>query len=220
MSKPIRFIIADDHHLVRQGVAAFLRTEPDLELVGEASDGLEAAELCRIHQPDVALVDLLMRGGGPEGIREIQKVSPRTQVVVLTSYEDGDHAVKAIRAGALSYLLKDVAAEDLVLAIRRAAVRQATIHPRVAGLLANAVRQPDDQGEALTAREQEILGLIAQALSNKQIAQKLGIAEKTVKVHVSNVLAKLGLPDRTNAAVYAWKAGYVPPDAGAEPPGR
>lgn len=220
MSKPIRFIIADDHHLVRQGVAAFLRTEPDLELVGEASDGHEAAELCRQHQPDVALVDLLMRGGGAEGIREIQKASPRTQVVVLTSYEDGEHAVKAIRAGALSYLLKDVAAEDLVLAIRRAASRQATIHPRVAGLLANALRQPDEQAEALTAREQEILGLIAQALSNKQIAAKLGIAEKTVKVHVSNVLAKLGLPDRTNAAVYAWKAGYVAPDAPGERAGR
>jgi NarL family two-component system response regulator LiaR len=220
MTRPIRFIIADDHHLVRQGVAAFLRTEPDLELVGEASDGEEAAELCRKHQPDVALVDLLMRGGGPEGIREIQRVSPRTQVVVLTSYEDGDHAVKAIRAGALSYLLKAGAAVDLVRALRRAAVRQATIHPRVAGLLANALRQPDDQAEALTAREQEILGLIAQALSNKQIAQRLGIAEKTVKVHVSNVLAKLGLPDRTNAAVYAWKAGYVPPEPAGGGPGR
>jgi NarL family two-component system response regulator LiaR len=215
MSKPIRFIVADDHHLVRQGVTAFLRTEPDLELVGEASDGHEAVALCRAHQPDVALIDLLMKGGGADGIREILKASPRTQIVVLTSYEDGDHAVKAIRAGALSYLLKDVAAEDLAVAIRRAALRQPTIHPRVAGLLADALRQPEEQAEALTAREQEILGLIAQALSNRQIAQRLGIAEKTVKVHVSNVLAKLGLPDRTNAAVYAWKAGYVPPDAGS-----
>lgn len=220
MTRPIRFIVADDHHLVRQGVTAFLKTEPDLDLVGEASDGHEAVELCRQHQPDVALVDLLMKGGGAEGIREIQKVSPRTQVVVLTSYEDGEHAVKAIRAGALSYLLKDVAAEDLALAVRRAAQRQPTIHPRVAGLLADALRQPEDQAEALTAREQEILGLIAQALSNKQIAQKLGIAEKTVKVHVSNVLAKLGLPDRTNAAVYAWKAGYVSQDAPGDGPGR
>jgi NarL family two-component system response regulator LiaR len=220
MSKPIRFIVADDHHLVRQGVAAFLRTEPDLELVGEAADGHEAVELCRRHQPDVALMDLLMKGGGADGIREIQKVSPRTQIVVLTSYEDTDHAVKAIRAGALSYLLKDVAAEDLVVAVRRAASRLPTFHPRVAGLLADALRQPEDQAEALTAREQEILGLIAQALSNRQIAARLGIAEKTVKVHVSNVLAKLGLPDRTNAAVYAWRAGYVTSDGPADGPKR
>jgi NarL family two-component system response regulator LiaR len=217
MTKPIRFIVADDHHLVRQGVCAFLRTEPDLELVGEASDGAEAVALCRLHEPDVAIMDLIMPDGGAEAIRQVRQASPRTNVVVLTSYGEGEHAVKAIQAGALSYLLKDVAAEDLALAVRKAAVKQATIHPRVAGLLAEALRlQPVDQTTSLTARELEILALIAQALNNKQIASKLGIAEKTVKVHVSNILSKLGLPDRTNAAVFAWRAGWISSGSGAE----
>lgn len=216
MTRPIRFIVADDHHLVRRGVADFLKTEPDLELVGEAADGAEAAELCRTQEPDVAIMDLIMPDGGAEAIRQVRQVSPLTSIVVLTSYEEGEHAVKAIQAGALSYLLKDVAAEDLALAVRKAALKQATIHPRVAGVLAEALRhQPTDQTASLTARELEILGLIARALNNKQIAQQLGIAEKTVKVHVSNILSKLGLPDRTNAAVFAWRAGWINSSTGA-----
>lgn len=216
MTRSIRFIVADDHHLVREGVCAFLKTEPDLELVGEASDGVQAAELCRAQKPDVAIMDLIMPDGGAEAIRQVREVSPKTAIVVLTSYEESDHAVKAIRAGALSYLLKDVAAEDLAIAVRKAALNQATIHPRVAGVLAEALRhQPADQTASLTARELEILGLIARAMNNKQIATELGIAEKTVKVHVSNILSKLGLPDRTNAAVFAWRAGWI--NASTEP---
>lgn len=212
MTAPIRFIVADDHHLVREGVCAFLKTEPDLELVGEAADGTSAVELCRLHQPDVAIMDMIMPDGGAEAIRQVRQVSPGTGVVVLTSYEDGEHAVKAIRAGALSYLLKDVAAEDLAVAVRKAAQKLAVIHPRVGSLLAEALRtQPADETATLTTRELEILTLIAQALNNKQIASRLGIAEKTVKVHVSNVLSKLGLPDRTNAAVFAWRAGWINP---------
>ena len=218
MTRPIRFIVADDHQLVRSGVCAFLRTEPDLELVGEASDGTEAVALCKAHTPDVAIMDMIMPGGGAEAIREVNRVSPATKIIVLTSYDDGEQAVKAIQAGALSYLLKDVAAEDLAVAVRRAATGQATIHPRVASLLADALRlPPPSQAGTLTARELEILSLIAQAMNNRQIAQRLGIAEKTVKVHVSNVLSKLNLPDRTNAAVYAWRAGWVNPPAGAMP---
>lgn len=218
MTKPIRFIVADDHHLVRSGVCAFLRTEPDLELVGEAADGGEAAALCGRHAPDVAILDMIMPQGGAEAIREVRRVSPKTRIIVLTSYEDGDQAVKAIQAGALSYLLKDVDAEDLAVAVRRAARGEAIIHPRVAALLAEALRLPPaGLGGSLTARELEILNLIAQAMNNRQIAQRLGIAEKTVKVHVSNLLSKLNLPDRTNAAVYAWRAGWVNPPAGDRP---
>lgn len=212
MTRPIRILIADDHAMVRQGVAAFLRTEPDFEIVGEADTGDAAAAIASAEQPDVVILDLMMPQGGVDGVRRVRLASPRSAVVVLTSYDEGQLAVKALKAGALSFLLKDIAAEDLAVAVRRAARRESTLHPRVAAMLADALREDSlDAPFRLTPREHEVLTLIAQGLTNREIALRLAVAEKTVKVHVSNLLAKLGLSDRTKAAALAWRRGWVGP---------
>jgi NarL family two-component system response regulator LiaR len=207
----IRVVIADDHVLVRQGIRAFLETHPDLSIVGEAEDADGAAALCHKHHPDVALVDLVMPGGGIEATRSIRSQSPATQVVLLTSFEDAQQIVAAIQAGALSCLLKDVDADALAEALRKAAAGEAVLHPRVAARLMDALRRGPSPGsevlETLSQREREVLALIAEGLSNQDIAERLGIGEKTVKTHVSNVLGKLNVSDRTQAAVYAWKSG-------------
>ncbi len=208
---PIRVVIADDHVLVRQGIRAFLETHPDLAIVGEAEDADGAVELCTRHHPHVALVDLVMPGGGIEATRSIRAVSPSTQVVLLTSFEDAQQIVAAVQAGALSCLLKDVDADALADALRKAAAGEAVLHPRVAARLVDALRRGPTPGsevlESLSQREREVLALIAEGLSNQQIAERLGIGEKTVKTHVSNVLGKLNVSDRTQAAVYAWRSG-------------
>ncbi len=207
----IRLVIVDDHVLVRQGIRAFLETHTDLAIVGEAEDAAGATAVCAEHQPHVALVDLVMPGGGIQATRDIRAVSPNTQVVLLTSFDDAQQILAAVQAGALSCLLKDVNAESLADAVRKAARGEAVLHPRVAGHLMDALRRgsmPSTQAlESLSQREREVLGLMAEGLSNQQIADQLGIGEKTVKTHVSNVLAKLGVSDRTQAAVFAWKAG-------------
>ena len=208
---PIRIVIVDDHVLVRQGIRAFLETHPDLAIVAEADDAASAVAACAEHQPDVALVDLVMPGGGIAATREIRAASPGTQVVLLTSFEDAQQIVAAVRAGAISCLLKDVDADSLADAIRRSARGDAVLHPRVAGHLVEALRRgPTPGAEALATlsqREREVLALMAEGMSNVEIAERLGIGEKTVKTHVSNVLAKLDVADRTQAAVFAWKAG-------------
>lgn len=212
MNSPmIRVVIADDHVLVRQGIRAFLETHGDLEIVGEAEDAAGAEQLCADEHPDVALIDLVMPGGGIEATRAVRAASPRTQVVLLTSFEDARQIVAAIQAGALSCLLKDVDADALADALRKAARGEAVLHQRVAAKLMDSLRRGSDPDaavlESLSQREREVLTLMAEGLSNQQIAERLGIGEKTVKTHVSNVLGKLDVSDRTQAAVYAWKSG-------------
>ena len=210
-ANPIRVVIADDHVLVRQGIRAFLETHADLSIVGEAEDADGAVALVTKHHPDVALVDLVMPGGGIETTRLIREQNPQTQVVLLTSFEDAQQIVQAVRAGALSCLLKDVDADALAEAVRKAARGEAVLHQRVAARLMDLLRQESEPGadmlESLSQREREVLALIAEGLNNQQIAERLGIGEKTVKTHVSNVLGKLDVSDRTQAAVYAWKSG-------------
>lgn len=211
MSKPIRIVIADDHDLVRQGIRGFLETHADLSIVGEAGSASEAVDLCKEQKPDVALVDLVMPGGGIEATRAIRGASPNTQVVLLTSFEDVQQIVSAIQAGALSCLLKDVDADALADTLRKAAQSEAVLHPRIAARLMDAMRRGVEPGsaalESLSQRERETLTLVAEGLSNQMIAERLGIGEKTVKTHVSNVLGKLNVSDRTQAAVYAWRSG-------------
>lgn len=224
MKSPISLLIVDDHKLVRWGVRTFLATQPEIEVVGEAAGGEEALRLVAELVPDVALVDLIMPGmDGIEVTRQIKAISPRTQVIVLTSYHEDEHIFPAIRAGALSYLLKDVGTEELADAIRKAASGEAVMHSRVAARLVRELQESVSQAHtplqlqhqhvpplgSLTDREGEVLGLVAEGLSNGEIAEQLVISENTVKSHVSNILSKLHLADRTQAAVYAWREGLV-----------
>ena len=207
----VSLVIADDHVLVRQGIRAFLDTHADLAIVGEAEDAVSAAQVCAQMKPQVALVDLVMPGGGIAATRDIRAASPVTQVVLLTSFDDSRQILAAIQAGALSCLLKDIDADGLADAIRRTARGEAVLHPRVAGYLLDAIRRGATPGEeplaTLSEREREVLEVMAEGMSNQLIGEKLNISEKTVKTHVSNILAKLGVADRTQAAVYAWKSG-------------
>jgi NarL family two-component system response regulator LiaR len=212
MNAPIRLVIADDHVLVRQGIRAFLETCADLTIVGEAEDAASAAAICIEQKPQVALVDLVMPGGGIAATRNIRSACPDTQVILLTSFEDAQQILAAVQAGALSCLLKDIDADGLADAVRRAARGEAVLHPRVAGYLLDALRgrgaaTGTGSLDSLSQREHEVLALIAEGLSNQHIGQRLEISEKTVKTHVSNILAKLGVADRTQAAVMAWKSG-------------
>ncbi len=215
-AEKITVIIVDDHAVVRRGVRAFLETQPDIQVVAEASSGGKAIHQVARYLPDVVLMDLVMQGmDGVTATREIKRLSPRTQVIVLTSYHDDEHIFPAIRAGAISYLLKDTTPDDLVKAVRKAAQGEATIHPTVAARLIKEMQQPPQTSESLapfadlTQREMEVLRLIANGLSNAEIAEKLIISKGTVKSHVSNILSKLHLADRTQAAVLAWKQGIM-----------
>jgi NarL family two-component system response regulator LiaR len=183
-------------------------------VVAEAESGEAAVLLASEHAPDVVLMDLIMPGmDGVEATRQLKNVSPRTQIVVLTSYHEDEHIFPAIRAGALSYILKDLGPEDLADAVRKAAVGEATLHPRVAARVVRELhgtpRDAINPFTELSERELEVLRLVADGLSNATIAEKLVISEKTVKSHVSNILSKLHLADRTQAAVYAWRQGIV-----------
>jgi len=203
----IRLLIADDHPVVRNGLRSFLETYPGIEIVAEAENGAQAVELAGEHVPDVVLMDLLMpEMNGVEAIELIKNISPSTRIVVLTSYPDDEYLFPAIRAGALGYLLKDTEPEALVDAIRAASLGQAALHPAVAArLLQRAVGPEDDPSADLSDREVEVLRLIARGRSNKEIAGELTLAEGTVKSHVSNILSKLHLAHRTQAALYALK---------------
>jgi NarL family two-component system response regulator LiaR len=189
-------------------------TQPDLTVVGEAESGEEAVALAAEHAPDVVIVDLVMPGmDGIEVTRRVKQASPRTQVIVLTSYHQDEHIFPAIRAGALSYLLKDVGPAELADAVRKAAAGEAVLHPRVAARvvqeLHGARHEMPNPFTELSERELEVLRLIADGMNNADIAEALVISEKTVKSHVSNILNKLHLADRTQAAVYAWREGVV-----------
>lgn len=204
----ITVVIADDHEIVRRGLATFIASSDDIEIVASASNGAEAVEQVGAHAPDILLLDLLMPGQSPqETIRAAKSTSPRTQIVVLTSHEGDDYVSAVMRAGALSYVLKDITPKDLLTVIRDASRGNATITSRVAkDLLEQGLIE---EGNELTSRETEVLQAIASGLSNRQIGEQLGIAERTVKCHVSNILSKLYLADRTQAAIYAWRKGIV-----------
>lgn len=214
MSDPITVLIVDDHDVVRQGVHAYLKALSDFVVVAEAASGEEAVRLALEHVPDVALMDLVMPGmDGVEATRQVKNVSPRTQIVVLTSYHQDEHIFPALQAGAISYILKDVKMDELADAVRRAACGEATLHPQVAARVIQefhgAKHEELSPFAELTSREMDVLRLIANGLTNSGIAQELVISENTVKGHVSNILSKLHLADRTQAAVFAWREGIV-----------
>jgi two-component system, NarL family, response regulator LiaR len=210
---PISVLIVDDHGVVREGLRAYLELEPDIRVVGEARDGQEGVRRAQELQPDVVLMDLVMPNmDGVDATTLIKQEQPQTHVIVLTSFLDDDRVVPAIKAGATSYLLKDVAASDLARAIRAARAGQAQLHPEVARRLMQQVTTPrkPEAGAQLTDREREVLRLLAEGRSNKEIARALVVSERTVKGHVSNILGKLGLQDRTQAALYAVRHGLAP----------
>jgi len=214
MAESISVLLVDDHAMVRSGVKAFLVTQPDLSVVGEAGSGEEAIRLAARLIPDVILMDLIMPVmDGVETTRRVKQVSPRSQVVVLTSYHEDEHIFPALRAGALSYILKDVSAEELASVVRKAAVGEAILHPRVAARVIKELQGKREDSlnpfTGLSERELEVLKLIADGMSNAEMAAKLVLSEKTIKGHVSNILSKLHLVDRTQAAVYAWRQGVV-----------
>ncbi|QBD77594.1 response regulator transcription factor [Ktedonosporobacter rubrisoli] len=210
----IQILLVDDHPLVRQGVRTFLETEADLVVIGEAASGEEAVHCCTELAPDVVLIDLSMPGmGGIEAIRRIKQCSPHSQVVVLTSFQDDTFIFPTLRAGALSYILKDVQADDLAETVRKATRGESVLHPRVAARVVQEIRgERKDIPNAFTDlsnRELEVLRLIAQGKTNALIAEELCITEQTVKGHVSNILGKLHMADRTQAAIFAWKQGVI-----------
>ena len=210
----IRVLIADDHAVVRRGLRTFLDLQEDIDVVGEAEDGEEAIAEAGRSRPDIVLLDLVMpRLDGVAAIRGIRECSPSSRVIVLTSFLDDDKLLPAVRAGAAAYLLKDVQPQELVGAIRTVQAGESELHPAAAARVLAELADGGPRGEpraALTPRELEVLELIARGLPNKLIARELGVAEKTVKTHVSNLLGKLGLTDRTQAALYAVREGLVP----------
>lgn len=208
----IRVVIIDDHAVVRKGLRFLLDQQADIEVVGEARDGAQGIALISNSPPDVVLLDLLMPGmDGLTAVREIKQLTPTTQIIILTSYYEDEQIFSAIKAGALSYLLKDTDPEALIEAVRAASRGEGVLHPIVAARVLREMRQKAHSllGE-LTPRELEVLTLIARGKSNHEIAVELAIGERTVKTHVSNVLSKLHLEDRTQAAIYALQKRLVP----------
>ncbi len=217
--KSIKVLIADDHTVVREGLRALIDTEPGLELVGEAVDGEEAVFKARVSKPDVILMDLVMpRMSGIEAIGQIRKEVPEARILVLTSFAEDQKIFSAIEAGALGYLLKDASPEDLLRAIRDVCHGESSLDPSVAHKLIGRIRGPIEapQVEVLTERELEVLRLIAKGLSNQGIAKKLFISEPTARTHVSNILRKLHLPNRTQAALFALREGLASPEGPEE----
>lgn len=214
MAESISVLLVDDHAMVRQGVRAFLITQPDISVVGDAGSGEDAVKMAEQYIPDVILMDLIMPDmDGVEATRRVKQVSPRSQIVVLTSYHEDEHIFPALKAGALSYILKDVSAEELASTVRKAAIGEAVLHPRVAARVIKELQgirgEKVNPFTELSERELEVLKLIADGMSNAEMAAKLVLSEKTIKGHVSNILSKLHLADRTQAAVYAWREGVV-----------
>jgi NarL family two-component system response regulator LiaR len=216
----IRVLIVDDHAVVREGLRTFLELQDGIEVVGEAGDGLQALDQAAALTPDVILMDLVMpRLDGVAAMRKLRERSPASRVIVLTSFLDDNRLMPALQAGAAGYLLKDVEPAELARAVRTAGSEQAMIDPTVAARLLRTLSEPGpairrgdagaDPGASLTPREHEVLELIAGGRSNKRIALELGIAEKTVKTHVGHLMAKLGVSDRTQAALLAVRRGLV-----------
>ncbi len=213
MSETIRVLIAEDHTVVRGGLCALLEGVDGIEVVAEAADGVEAVLKTRAIKPDVILMDLMMpRKTGIEAIEEIKRENPSARILVLTSYSDDDKVFAAIKAGALGYLLKETSTQDLLQAIRDVYNGESSLHPAIARKLIRELNRPSTlppSDEPLTEREAEVLVLVARGLSNQDIADKLVISERTVRTHVSNILGKLHLANRTQAALYALKEGLT-----------
>ena len=213
MGDQIRILIADDHAIVREGLRALLATEPDLELVGEASDGIQAVSKALDLKPDVILLDMMMpRKDGLGAIEEIIKENPNARILVLTSLAEDDKVFPAIKAGALGYLLKDSSPQELLQAIHNVHQGEASLHPTIARKLMRELNQPPSlppTTDPLTEREVEVLRLVAQGLSNDDIAEKLVVSERTVRTHVSHILDKLHLANRTQMALYAVREGIA-----------
>jgi NarL family two-component system response regulator LiaR len=209
----IRVLIADDHAIVREGLRTLIRTEPGMKLVGEASDGAQVVEQARALQPDVIVMDLVMpRKDGLEAIDEIVRANPQARILVLTSYAEDDKVYAAVKAGALGYLLKDSLPKELLQAIRDVYRGEPSLHPSLALRVIRELKEPPSlppAPEPLTAREVEVLKLVAQGLSNQNIAEQLKITEWTVTTHVRNILDKLHLANRTQAALYALREGIA-----------
>lgn len=205
----IRVVVIDDHDVVRKGVIAYLSTEEDLDIVGEASSGFEGAELVKEKKPDVVLMDLIMENGtGIEATEIIMKTEP-CKIIILTSYYDDEKVFPALEAGAFSYMLKTSSADEIAEAIRKAAKGENVIEPKVATKMMTRFRQEKKPHEELTKRELEVLKCVGEGMTNQEISDSLYIGVKTVKTHVSNVLSKLGVQDRTQAAVYAHRNGLL-----------
>jgi DNA-binding NarL/FixJ family response regulator len=214
VNEKIRVLICDDHAVVREGLTAFLGLQDDIEIAGQAADGEEAIARAAKLKPDVILMDLVMPGtDGIEAIKRIRAADPRARIIVLTSFSDDSRVFPAIRAGATGYLMKDVSPRELARAIRLAQAGESLLHPDVARRLMEQVTHGGEGSPAgaarLTERETEVLGLIGRGRSNKEIARDLVLSEKTVKTHVSNILQKLQLSDRTQAALFAVHNGLV-----------
>jgi len=212
---PIKVLLVDDHRIVRQGVRAYLHTLADIQVIAEADSGATAVSAMEQYKPDIVLMDLEMPGelDGIAATRQIRKLHPRTQVIVVTSHHQDEYIFPAVRAGAISYLLRDVEPDELASAIRKAAQGEAVLDSRVASRIVQELQglRKDDVNPftELSEREFDVLRLIAAGKSNTEIAKTLVIGESTVKTHIGNLLRKLHLDDRTQAAVYAWKEGVV-----------
>jgi DNA-binding NarL/FixJ family response regulator len=214
VTDPTRVLLVDDHAMVRRGLREFLGLFDDIEVVGEARDGLDAVEAAARLRPDVIVMDLnLPRLDGVAATREIRAATPGVEVVALTAFVDEERVLAALEAGAAGFLLKDAEADDVAAAIRAARAGEVYLDPAVAGIVARQLRTPmaaalpvDDQG--LTPRERDVLALVARGLPNREIGERLGITERTARTHVSNILAKLGLTSRTQAALYAIEQGF------------
>ena len=214
MTEIIRILIADDHAIVREGLRALIDTEPGMELVGEAADGVEAVLKARSLQPDVILLDLVMpRKDGIEAIADIKRENLEARILVLTSFAEDEKVFPAIQAGALGYLLKDSSPQELLKAIREVDRGESSLHPTIARKLIRELNRPPENlpptEEPLTEREVEVLSLVARGLSNQEIADRLVVSERTVRTHVSNILGKLHLANRTQAALYAVQEGLA-----------
>jgi NarL family two-component system response regulator LiaR len=213
MSEIIRVLVAEDHTLVREGICALINAWPGMEVVAQAADGVEAVHLARALQPDVILMDLVMpRKDGIEAIKDIRQEEPDAHILVLTSFVEDERAYLAIKAGALGYLLKDSSSDDLIEAIKRVHQGEFSLHPSIALKVIRELRGPaglPPTQDPLTEREVEVLQQVAQGLTNQEIAERLRISERTVRNHVSRILDKLHLANRTQAALYALREGYT-----------